>query len=317
MSGIPCRDFELAVERFGEERGFDVDKSIFCREVVDRSELLFQNKEGEYEFKHRTFQDYFVGAEINSQLNPIGMIVENLLDPWWTQAIFFACGLRREKEDYLEAIMDQVQVSGPDYLVFAISLGLMAQAAYLAPKQAKREAVECALENFTEAWDSYCAFWAEVEDEDKPDSAGHISSLILFCSFARAALGSITLLSVLSDLAREYSFQPPAELSGREKAKREWYAYLVAMACAECGDVASFAEVFESGVIEDPTFWLFGHAQADHMAERTWLPKEDRSRARDLAKKLKKKLGRRKTYFTAIRDSDPIPLPPPDASDDE
>jgi hypothetical protein len=321
-SEIACSDFESAVERLGSERGLNVDSTVFCREVVDRSELLFRSDNDEYEFKHRSFQEYFVGAEINSRADTAAIAVANFLDPWWSQAIFFAFGLQPESEDYLKAIMNQVEVSSSDYLLFAMNLGLLTQATYLAPKPIKSEAVSRALDMFTEAWDYSCRYYAELEKKpEKPELMKELPIHVIFLGFlsaiAQTALGSITLSSVLSDLIERYSSQPSSSLSDRERAKREWYVFLLAMSSAQCDNIAGFVKAFESGIITEPSFLVLGQAQAKEIEERAWLGEEDRYRAEALDKRLMRKLRRYREYLRNLQNIDPIPLPSPDTTDDE
>jgi energy-coupling factor transporter ATP-binding protein EcfA2 len=314
---MACGDFESMVERLGAERGLPVDATSFCREVLDRSELLIRNDSDEYEFKHRAFQEYFVGAEINSRANAAEIAVDKFHDPWWSRPIFFACGLRPDSEDYLRIIMERIPLSGESDLGVAMNLGLLAQAAYLVPKQTKSKAISYTLDILTEAWDDFCQFYAGLEEkiEDEVPIPPHIFYLSFFSGFAVYALGSITLASVLSELIEVHTSQSTIGLSAREKAKREWYAYFLALASARCGRIEGFAKVLESGIIKDPGFLALLKAQADSIAEHTWLEDQERSIAKGWARKLGRKLKRCKRYLRGLQKSGPLALPPPDTPD--
>jgi hypothetical protein len=300
--------FETTVKRIGVERALDINADIFSKEIITRSQLLIQNSNGEFEFKHRSFQEFFVGTEINSRSDAVQLIVSNFFDPQWSGTIFFASGLRPGSEEYLRAILDQVFVPAGNSLYFAVNLGYLTQAAYLAPKQVKLEAVNSVLRALTDAWNHFSKFYADAELENIPVSATHIPSLAFFTAMAKAALGSITLSPVLSDLAKNYCSQPIEGLSESERAVKEWHACLLAVACSWCGDVNSFVALSECGLIQDPGLLLICKTEAELLQDYDWFSKADRKRVDELSKGLQKKLGRRKEYLKALRDILPIPL---------
>ncbi len=314
---ITQSDFDKEVQRFSQERGIEeLIPAILSKEITERSELLFSNDEGAYEFKHRSFQEYFVGLEIDSRPDAEQVIVNNFLDPWWSYATFFACGLCPDSENHLNRIMEQVTPSSSDVLVYSMNLGMVAQATYLAPKTVKAAVVNQVLDLLPEAWDKFCNNYAELDEKPKfkAQAIPHLFFVGVFGIIAGATLGSNTLFPVLSDLAEHYSSLSYDALSGREKKKAEWSAFFLAAACAECDNVTAFATLFESGVIKDPSFLAFGQFLAETIGERTWLPKEDISRAKSLVKRLGKKIDSYQEYWASIRHSDPLPLPPPDTS---
>lgn len=315
-SEINILDFESAVKRFSTERGLSVDAGAYSKEVMDRSELMFLNNNNEYEFKHRALHEYFVGSEINDRADSIKIVVDNFLDLWWSQSIFFACGLRPQGEDLLKAITDQVKPSNSDQFTYGLLLGEVTQASYLAPKQVKADAIKRVIENLTEAWDYFSNDFRA--NENIPVIANqlpvHMFFLALQIAFAQLSLGSITLSSVLSDLAEQLCSQSGVETSPREIAKREWRALLLAMASARCDNVNDFIKIFESNIISDPSFLFFGRFYAEDISKRDWIPRDDRVRAKQLSKKLAKRVGKQKKYFSSLQGKGPIPLPPPEIS---
>jgi len=315
---IGCHNFESAVKRLGTERGLDIDVVVFCDEVVNRSELLFQNVDGEYEFKHRAFQDYFVGAEISGRADKKKLIIDTFQDLWWAQAVFFACGLRPEDETCLRAILDEVQVSGSDALAFTMNLGVLTQATYLAPRQVKSEVVVRVLDSFVDAWEYICDHYEEYQSEAykhiriPEDLPGHLLWISILDALAETALGSMTLSQTLSELAEQYVSQPLDHLSARERTRLEWQAFLLAVACAKCDNVSAFISLFRSGIIADPTFLLFMQYHAEMMEKRPWVGARDRDSIGKLSRKLKKRLARSRQYLASLRHAAPIPLPSPD-----
>lgn len=310
-SSISSSDFEDEVARFGENRGLNFDLPSVRAEIVDRSELLYRNEDDEFEFKHRALQDYFVGAELINRADAVDLIVSNFLDSGWSDAIFFACGLRPESEDYLKAIMERVILSDGSYLNFALNLGFVAQATYLAPKALKSLAVTRVINLFVQGWEDLCKKYDESEEKRTATKRipPHILFLAIYSLFDRAALGSFTLAKVLTDLTKTYLEAEAKFVDTREEAMHEWYGYFLAAASLECDQIANFKSIFESKKIEDPSFLFLGEVFAREAADRSWLTPQEKSDLKTLEKALVKKLKKHEKYFARLNRMSPIALP--------
>lgn len=92
VAGSPSIDdteLQDIVHELSRDRGLSIEASLFVDEVSERSELLVATTSDTYEFKHRAFQDFFVGSEINSRADPLEIIVDHFPDNPWQQSIFF------------------------------------------------------------------------------------------------------------------------------------------------------------------------------------------------------------------------------------
>lgn len=311
---ISLADFDTWVALLADEHALNIDLDIFKKEVIERSELLFQNDKERYEFKHRSFQDYFVGAEINRQSNAIEIVVSRILDPWWSSAIFFASGLRPDSEQYIDAILKEVVPTNSKALFFATCLGELAQATFMATKQTKTRVVRVVLDQLIQSWEHTCEFWGNLEEKSTiiKDVPAHILFLILHAGAVQSALGSITLSPILSTITDEYlsiNIHGPHS-SQNEMAKREWRAFLLAIACAQCdSNVEDFLRLFQSGLITDPGFLFFGSIFSDEISERTWLDSNMLENAKKLHKKLDKKWNESIEYRKYLKKVEIIPLP--------
>ena len=285
---------------------------VFVREIISRSDLLFLNEEGEYEFKHRSFQEYFVGCEINSKSNAREIIVENFLDSWWTFATFFACGLKPESDEYLTDIMNLVGVQSGNHFPFAMNLGLVAQASYLAPVGIKKRAVKLAIAHLIEAWDDLCERIADIEENPFLTQRYLVW---IFGLLAQTALSSTSLATIISELADSSVNRKVESLSERDIKKNEWYIFILASVAVGCDDIASFEKLITNGNITDPLFLDFGRHLAEEMQEYTWLSNSEKEQAKQLAKILDKKLDKQKNYLRTASKMRPIPLPPPSMDD--
>jgi hypothetical protein len=307
---IPSNEFELIVEKYGEERGLGLDGYEFTKEIIERSELLIVNGEDDYE--HRSFQDFFVGAEINSRADALSIVANNFLDLWWTSSIFFAGGLRPESEDYLKAILESSKPIGQDMLMFAGSLGSLTQATYLAPRGTKLQAVSTTIDLFIEAWDDLARRVGRISN--KTANLPHLFLTIGFHLFAQRSIGSTTLSPILSELVQSYFSDSTYNASSRDQAKREWYAFFLATACAQSGNIEDFIRLIESGVINDPVFLFVLQREAEEVASHTWIDAGSRSRVRAIADKFEKRVHRNRETLRQLLQHDPIPLPLPDSN---
>lgn len=308
-------DFETLIDLLAEEYGLRLDIDVFCKEVIERSELLFKTHKNSYEFKHRSFQDYFVGLEINRQPNSTEIIASKFLEPWWYPAIFFAGGLTPDHEEYIQAILEKGPPPRPKSLFYAKNLGELVQATFMITKKTKLKVVRLVLEQLIESWQHFCDFWNTLEN--KPiiikEMSPHILFLLIHASVSQIALGSVTLSPVLSELANEYLniYSDISGSSDHEIIRSEWRLFLLASACAECDEnINDFYKIFQSQIIYDPSFLIVGAIYAKEISDRTWLEDEITALYKKLSKKLAKKSSDHPTYWKELKNKNIIALHP-------
>jgi len=314
QSAIARADFESMVHALHSARGLKVDPGAFCEELVSRSGLLLINDDDEYELKHLSLQEYFVGHELDTRPDKFDLMVSRFLEPWWMDVIFFACGLRPDSDDYLNCIMEKVSPEGPDNLVFAIGLGQVTQATYLATQQTKLRAIDSVLDRMIDGWDDFCRFYESVDWEDvelKP-KVPHLAWLGVFAAFAEGALGSVTLSTALSQRAKEIASRSLDDLSPRDRSRTEWQAFLLACGSVGADNIEDFATLFSSGIITDPGLLVVGKAYAQLIQKRAWLTEEQKSMSKRLQKRIGSKLKRLAPALERLGRVSPVPLPPPD-----
>jgi len=289
-SVISHANFDETISLTGNDRGLRIDASAFREEVVDRSELIVTNLDGDYEFKHRAFQDYFAALEISSHAGAIDLIVENFLDPWWEQAIFFACGLHPESADFLNKIMSTVKPTAQDTFRFAVNLGLATQASYLAPRAVKAASVLMVIDALRDAYSGM-----EKLLEDTPDKLELPSNIPLdlflvplIMSAARQALGSISLADVIAEITREHIAATMENFSEEKRDAVEWKSFLLAVASASADNVKEFSDLIESPLINQMMFRVFCSYLAKELETHSWLTSDAISRIERLRKKLLK-----------------------------
>lgn len=305
----------LAMER--GLRGLNIDTETFVREIVGRSELIFLNDANKFEFKHRAIKDYFVGLELANKANSVDIITKNFLDYWWTQAIFFACGLRPDSEDYIVAIIREVAIEDIEKINFGTNLGLLLQATYLAPIEFKLEVVNKVVKLLIEGWNHAAHYFEDIDLPDDIDAPFHVILLFLFTVTAQQALGSVTLSEPSSLIIDELLKTDETSLSERERTVMEWQVFILAMSSAFCGDYENFIKIFQSGRLKDLSMILIGKIFAEEVMKEEWMLKNTKDELDDLAKKLDRKVKRNKKYFQGLLKSGPIPLPNPTGEETE
>ncbi len=296
-------DLRKEVAAYAAERGLLLDVNSFVEEVIYRSELLLQHGANAYEFKHRSFQDYFCGLEINDRPNKLDLIAQNFNDQWWTQAIFFACGLQPQNDGVLEHVLKSVSVPPNQKMIYAITLGQVAQAVYAAPKATKEKITRQVVDLLLHGWND---LGAQFEGEERfrdiiKDVPPQLFLLFPFTLIAQQSLGSVTLLPALKKLASEYLIADLNNMSPAEGAWLEWKAFVVAMACANCADIETFEEIFKSGLIQDPSLLFTALAVSSYMKDNNWISDDDRKRLNDIHNRLDKK-SKNKKYKQYLRD---------------
>lgn len=310
---ISPREVDETTFKLADDRGLTVDPGLFRQEVADRSELLVLNEDGQYEFKHRAFQDFFVGVEIVNRAAAIEIVVGNFLDSWWEQALFFACGLRPESSEFLEAVVSRVSPNESGLYAFAINLGMSCQASYLAPRETKRRVVSIVLDSLIASWQALSIEYHSLKEKPKlpPFLSPHLILVGLFTASAHQALGSITLASVLRDAAADYLAIDLRHLDADQRKLLEWKAFFLAVALAGSGEAHDFAAIVESGLIRDPVLHLAALVAVNRLASHSWLSSGDKRDLRRTGRFLKKSVESSRPYLKSLASSEPVLLPDP------
>lgn len=306
---IDIEQLKNVAQTYADERGLPLDANAFVEEVIHRSELLVKHATEDYEFKHRSFQDYFCGVEISSHPDKLKILEDKFDDPWWTQANFFACGLQPQSESVLQHILDSVPIPTDNRIVYAVTLGQITQAIYAAPSATKEYAVDRVLDVLMDSWNDICKNFNE--DEFNEDIPAQITLLFPFTLFAQQGLGSITLAPALEKIAKAISEVDLTALSADERILLEWKTYLVAMSCASCNHVEIFEDLFRSGILQDPSLLLAGLGMCKLMMDRYWFDEGDMLRIKTVYKRLDQKMKQKgmKKYLRDLKRSGPILLP--------
>lgn len=118
--------FDKTQKKLG--RTFDNEKML--EEIVNETNLLCINEYSEYEFRHLSFQEYFVGKKLTVK-NDISAIIDKLPSSWWDQVIYYYCGIRKENDDVLPEIYNNIGSLEPRKKLLQIfNMGYLIQSSY-------------------------------------------------------------------------------------------------------------------------------------------------------------------------------------------
>jgi hypothetical protein len=300
------------LHNLNEDRDLNIDEEAFLREIIDRSRLLILNDDNNYEFKHRAFMDYFAGMELTTKVDSVDIVVKNFPNASWSRVIFFACGLKSEGlgEEYLKAIMENVPVDECGALHYALNLGFLTQAAYLAHKSIKIEAVRRTLIYFVDGWDEL------AEDFNEAYSSGRIKQLIphmfalyVYAGMIHFSIGSSTLSNSLSHLTELYLSNKEKSVSSEVNSiKDEWLIFCLTIALSNASLISDFITLIRDGGIKNPALLHIINMEAELLLEQAWINETDKTAVKDLLKWLQPKLTANEGYIEKLSSSKPMLL---------
>ena len=146
---IPIAEMVEFTDIFIKELNISRSKEEFLNEVVERSQLIWQNENGAFQFKHVSFQDYFAAKAIK-ELYPNKIDIEKgFADLIWEGILFFYCGLKKKCPDEVIQIISTWRDSGKlEEIRKFILFGHILQASFLNPFMTKIRALEFVLDKW-------------------------------------------------------------------------------------------------------------------------------------------------------------------------
>lgn len=305
------RTFLQLIKDIDMQRSLGINIQDFCREIIARSELLIINEDGEYEFKHRSFKDYFAGIELNERPNALDLVIEHAIDGWWSQTIFFASGMRPSNHIYIQAILEKVQLSRFEHILGAFTVGRLLQGAYLVQRDIKEQAVRFVIQELINAWNPFCEVVNTVKEDPTFSKVqlSHIDLVYVFGIIGQTSLGSVTLIPILQHLVEEFE---QLSVSAIEEAgsKGEWYRFLLALANLRSGNISGFVSLFPPSVItaSEPSFIMVIHNEAKGFLKNDWLIDHDKKALEVIIERLENRLHGLKQYRYNAFHASPQPL---------
>jgi hypothetical protein len=150
---IACTEDEL-IEVFKEtakDLGRTFDFVLMKEELLKDTALLVLNEKSEYEFRHLSFQEYFVGTYL-TVAGDIKEIIANIPHPWWNQVLYFYCGTRKINNDVLPLILETI-LHRPlkEKLMGLFEFGYYVQSSYKTKAAIRQELIASAIQAYAES----------------------------------------------------------------------------------------------------------------------------------------------------------------------
>lgn len=146
-------ELDTWIQEYASPRGQSIDTKTIVEDFVNNAGILYYNDRNEIQFKHLSFQEYFVAFDIyNYSQGDRQLIVENFNNSWWQNVAIFFAGMSKDSSSFLNDIL---QSSEPTSFHECISntggMGLLLQALYNTPMDDRIKGVERGLSNICEA----------------------------------------------------------------------------------------------------------------------------------------------------------------------
>jgi hypothetical protein len=144
---ISCSEYELqkVFTNTAKDLGRTFNNELMKDEIIKDTNLLVINDNGEYEFRHLSFQEYFVGTYLTMSGN-VHEIIEKVPHPWWSQVLYFYCGTRKINDDILPAIFESINKKDTKEKLLGIyEFGYLIQSSYKTKAQIRTSLITNAI----------------------------------------------------------------------------------------------------------------------------------------------------------------------------
>ena len=258
---LPVTDVKDLIKAYSLNRGqpFDVDQVL--DEIIEHTGLVFISENGEFQFKHLSFQEYFTAIEIyNHRQDKSQILVEKFNKIWWQNVALFYAGISKDAPQFLKDIIDK---SKPTSFIESITntagIGKLLQALYNTPVAERKLGIDRTIENTLNGIN----FLITTDD----------TKFLFWKGFSKYALyqimggwfhinhRSVTLVEPLSQMFDEKFSQISSDLTEQESFNLEFSLFL--MATITCSSSSScFREIrklVENMRSQDLSLWANIH----------------------------------------------------------
>jgi len=147
---ISCTEEELrkVFTKTEEKLGRKIDYDKMLHELIVNTNLIVKNEKGNYEFRHLSFQEYFVANEMVIK-NKGKDLINFFPNDWWNQVLYFFCGIRKDNEDILPKIIKKIYSIKKDGKIKAIwELGYFIQSSYKTHASLRKKLIKEAIKEY-------------------------------------------------------------------------------------------------------------------------------------------------------------------------
>lgn len=125
--------------------GLPIDYEDFQRSLFEQTGLLVFNDKEDVEFRHLSFQEYLVAKCLTKREDNLSRDVfkQRFLDDWWSQVIYYFCGLKQKNNLLLHDLAEAAEQSSSATQIKAIwNLGYIIQTSYLTKLKTRKECIK-------------------------------------------------------------------------------------------------------------------------------------------------------------------------------
>lgn len=293
------------IQEYAEPRGQTISTNDILEDYVNNTGILFYNDRGNIQFKHLSFQEYFVAYDIyNYSKEESELIVKNFNSSWWQNVAIFYAGMSKDSSSFLNEILTH---SKPTSLYEMISntggMGLLLQALYNTPMNERIKGVERGLNNV-------CAAISTIKT--KPNDYRiwlHFSEyglMQIFGAFFAVSHWSITLIETLR---REFNLLFEKIYSDNSEEMQTQLEYKMLMICQVLAseDFMSFSE-FRRLVENSRSNSLNLFASMNILSRRIGKNPSEAIKIDDDYQKASKKLAKKSGMLGNISDKVNVPI---------
>jgi hypothetical protein len=129
---VSCTEEELfeVFKQSESKLGKDINYDNMLHELIVNTNLLVKNDRSEYEFRHLSFQEFFVANEIHST-NQNKILIKEFPSTWWGEILYFYCGIKKSNEKLLPTLMRKIiKLEDVDALKAICQMGYLVQSSY-------------------------------------------------------------------------------------------------------------------------------------------------------------------------------------------
>jgi len=110
--------------------GKPIEYDKMLHELIVNTNLIVRNEKENFEFRHLSFQEYFVASEMVIK-NKAEELINYFPNEWWNQVLYFFCGIRKDNEDLLPKIIQKTSsIQNKEKFNAVWELGYLIQSSY-------------------------------------------------------------------------------------------------------------------------------------------------------------------------------------------
>ena len=120
------------INGYASDRDQKINPQLFTEDLIKNTNLIVEKRNGQYEFQHLSFQEFFTAYAIhNFSRDHKGFMFSEFYNLWWQNVAIFYGGLVKDSVATIETVIDcDVPTNASSKLSYSLGLGLLLQTLY-------------------------------------------------------------------------------------------------------------------------------------------------------------------------------------------